>query len=82
MTMKSEIVEAVGFSSAMGAAIIETPLSQKVWVFGITGSDAAFVVAFLVGISTIVVNYMKHAKLMKEVKLAEIRIKKLESSEV
>ncbi|MEE9223062.1 MAG: hypothetical protein V3V40_06355 [Nitrosomonadaceae bacterium] len=79
--MKSEILEFVGFSSAMGAAVIETPISVKVWFLGLTGNDMAFAVAFIVGVSTIIVNYVKYSKLLKEARLADIRIKKLESSQ-
>lgn len=81
MTMKNEFLQFFGFSSAMGATVIETPISEQIYIFGLTGNDMAFIVAFFVGVSTIVVNYRKDRKLQKEAKLLEIRIRKMELSE-
>jgi len=63
------------------ASATDIPISDKVLVFGVTWGEIAFLLAILVAISTLAVNYMRHAKLSKEAKLYEIRIKKLESSE-
>jgi len=78
--MKNEILEAVGLTSVITAASVETPISEKIWIFGLTGSDFAFLVAISAGLAIIFVRYLESQKLRKDIRLAEIKLQKLESA--
>lgn len=74
--MKNELLGYLGFGSAMGAAAVETPISEKVWLLGLTGNEIAWFVAFFGGLIMILVKSMEARKLQKDIQLAEIKLKK------
>jgi len=80
MMMKDDFLAVFGFSAAMGASVVETPLSESTWFWGLTGNDAAFLVAFLSGIIIIAYKGYEFKKLKLDIEIAELKLKNLEKT--